>query len=59
MSDYQALKEAFEMAEILADDSKNNFYIEISNTDGSKVYPILFKFNPDEELVEAYVEDDV
>lgn len=55
MSDYDSLKDIFEMAEVLESTGESTLKILAPSEENNNVTEVYFKFNKDKELVEVYV----
>jgi hypothetical protein len=57
MTDYDNLKNIFEMAEVLTKEGEKTLEILTVDETANKTVNIIFSFNRDEELIEVYVEE--
>lgn len=58
MSDYNKLREVFEMAEVLDEELPENLISKTVNISTDTVVNVIFSFNEQEELIGVYVEND-
>ena len=57
MTDFDTLKEIFEMAEVLNSEENNQLEILTVDEHSNKTANVIFTFNKDKELVGVYVEE--
>lgn len=57
ITDYEALINAFEMAEVLDDYDSESIFVEVFDEFGNNKSRVVFEFNEDKELIRVYKEN--
>lgn len=56
-NDFDNLKEIFEMAEVLSNETHDTLEILTVDESANKTVTVIFSFNKERELIEVYVEE--
>lgn len=57
MTDYDTLKDVFELAEVLTNETESTLELLTVDESSNKSVTIVFSFNKKNELMEVYVEE--